>query len=168
MTPFQSAFDPKLFGQMTFTESNSTESIPVPVGDYRGTISKQELKQWSSADGSSSGVKLSLSIKIEDPKVSEVTGRPSSTVVYETFLDITEDGRGLDFGKGMNVGLGRARAAAGLNKPGVPFSFDMFVGREVLVQVSHDQGKLGPIAKAKSLAAPGAGGAGSSYTPPGA
>ena len=87
----------------------------------------------------------------------------------ERVLGFTDpDGMGLDFGKGMNVGLGRARAACGLNDPGKPFSWDMFIGKDVKARISHYVGRSGPAHQCDGIAAAGGTGAvaGSTYSPP--
>ena len=148
-----SIFDPKTFESMTFTEANSTESTPVPVGEWPFLISKRTITPWQSkADSSKAGLKLTLSLETEDPAVTGVTGRPKNTLQYEIMLDLTPEG-GLDFGKGMNVNLGRARAACGINTPGGAFSFDMFLGHTVKGAVNHEeyQGRL--LAKITGIAA---------------
>lgn len=148
-----SVFDPKTFSQMTFTESNSTESTPVPVGEWPGIITKCEITSWEKRDKTAAGLKYTLMIEIEDPAVQAVTGRPKSLVRRDAMLDLTPEG-GLDFGKGMNTNLGRDREAVGLNRPGQPFAFDMFVGRPCKVNVTHralDDGRL--VAEAKAIAA---------------
>lgn len=133
-----SAFDPATFASMTFTGANSTESSPVPVGEWHALCTKQEITRWQSKDGSKAGLKSTLIFEIEDPTVTEVTGRPKSFVRYEMMLDLTPEG-GLDMGKGMNVNLGRTRAAMSLNDPTVPFSFDQFVGRPAVIAIKHEE-----------------------------
>jgi hypothetical protein len=149
-----SAFDPKTFATMTFNEANSTESVPIPVGEWPFMISKVDIVEWKTKDGSKAGLKLVLNYETEDPAVTSVTGRPKNTVKHDVMLDLTDAG-GLDFGKGMNVGLGRLREACGLNVPGRPFAFDQFLGHSIKVQVKHrplDDGRLvadvGGVAKA--------------------
>lgn len=133
-----SVFDPKTFGQMTFTETNATESAPIPVGDWPFAIDKQEIVAWTKRDDPSvGGLKCVLTLSTTAPEVVEATGRAKNVARYEMMLDLTPEG-GLDFGKGMNVRLGRAREACGLNKPGQPFAFDMFVGHEVKGSVKHE------------------------------
>lgn len=147
-----SVFDPNSFAQMTFTEANSTESVPIPVGEWEGLIDKSEITTWQSkTDSSKAGLRCTLLVNVTDPAVATLTGRQKNLVRYEFFLDLTPEG-GLDFNKGMNVSLGRARAALGLNVPGQPFSFDMFVGRPCKVSVKHEeyQGRL--QAKATGIA----------------
>lgn len=150
-----SPFDPKTFASMTFTETNSTESYPVPVGEWPGEITKCEVSSWSKRDDpTKAGLKYALFIKITDPAVVGVTGRPENTVRVERMLDLTPDG-GLDFGKGMNVNLGRDREAVNLNVKGQPFNFDMFAGRPCKVMVKHEEydGRL--LAKGTAIAALG-------------
>lgn len=150
-----SVFDPATFAQMTFNDSNSTESAPIPVGKRRFMIEKAEITSWQKKDNpNESGLKCTLMLKNEgDAEVEEITGRKVNKARYEIMLDITPEG-GLDFGKGMNVRLGRAREAVGLNRPGHPFSFDMFVGHEVVGDVTHEpyngtlQVRIKEIAKA--------------------
>lgn len=130
-------FDANTFGQMSFTESNSTESVPVPVGEWPATIGDKKIDTWAAKDGSSSGLKMYVYWDIEDPAVREVTGREKSRVRQEFMFDLVEGTGALDFGKGKNVRLGRLREATGLNTPGQAFSFDMLVGRMAKVNVKH-------------------------------
>lgn len=147
-----SIFDPKTFESMTFQESNSTESTPCPVGEWPFTITKRAVTPWQSKqDSSKAGLKLTLSLETEDAAVTGVTGRPKNVLQYEIMLDLTPEG-GLDFGKGMNVNLGRARAACGLNNPGAPFSFDMFLGHTVKAAVRHESYQERLLAKVSGIA----------------
>lgn len=148
-----SAFDPQTFASMTFVGANSTESTPIPAAEWLSRCTKSDITQWKSKDGSKAGLKCTLIFEIDDPKVAEVTGRAKSSIRYEIMLDLTPEG-GLDMGKGMNVNLGRARAAMGLNDPSQPFSFDMFIGREAVLTVKHREyeGKL--IADCSGIAKP--------------
>jgi hypothetical protein len=133
-----SIFDPTTFAQMTFQDANSTETVPLPVGEQLMDIEKSEIKAWQKKDDpSTGGLKCILTLKTEDPEIANLTGRKINRVVYEMMLDLTPTG-GLDFGKGMNVRLGRAREACGLNRPGVPFGFDMFIGHQVKANITHE------------------------------
>ena len=133
-----SVFDPKTFESMTFTESNSIESIPIPIGEWPFTFTKREVKGWQKKDDPSvAGLKLVLTAECEDAEVATVTGRAKSSLQHELMLDLTPDGM-LDFGKGMNVKLGQCREACGLNAPGQSFSFDMFMGHTVKFAIKHE------------------------------
>ncbi len=147
-----SVFDANTFASLTFTEANTTEYTPVPAGDWPAVITKATIKPWAKRDDpTQNGLKCELSFSIEDPEVAKATGRPKSTVKYEFMLELTPE-KGLDFGRGMNVALGRARAACGLNKAGQPFSFDMFVGHDVTVSVRHREWEGRPIAEVSGMA----------------
>lgn len=131
------AFDPNTFAAMTFTDANSTESYPVPVGEWPATVDSKAIVPWAAKDGSSAGLKMNVLWAIQGiPEVTEVTGREKNIVRQELMFDLTESGM-LDTGKGKNVRLGRIRAALSLNTPGEPFSFDMLVGRSAKVSVGH-------------------------------
>ena len=130
-------FNPDQFLDMQVTESNSTEAIPVPVGEYTAVIGEVKCRSWQKKDDPSvSGLALDISWDIDDESVKELLGRTKVSVKQGAMLDLTESG-GLDMGKGRNVGLGRLREAVGLNAPGQPFSFSMLVGRMAKVKVEH-------------------------------
>lgn len=148
-----SAFDPKTFESMTFTDANSTESYPIPVGEWPFLITKREVKAWQKKDDPSvAGLKLVLQMECTDAAVEAVTGRPKNTLYHDIMLDLTEDGM-LDVGKGMNVNLGQARAACGLNEAGQPFAFDMFMGHTVKCQIKHNVYLGKPQANISGIAA---------------
>lgn len=147
-----SVFDPKIFQSMTFTGANSTESVPIPEGEWPFEFKKVELATWANKDKTNEGLKLVLNAETEAEEVAKVTGRPKNSLRVEIMLDLTEDKTGLDFGKGMNVQLGRAREACGINKAGEPFTWDMFVGRQAKIAVSHrllEDGRA--VAQAKAI-----------------
>lgn len=147
-------FDPAMFGQMTFTASNSTEFIPFPAGDHDFIIIESKVDMWSSQEKGTSGLKLVLKVDPidADGKIKEETQRDKNELKYEVMLDVTEDGRGLDFGKGKNVRLGRLREYCDLNRPGQDFNFSMFVGKMVRLTVKHGVYKGEPIANVDGLA----------------
>lgn len=148
----ESMFDPNQFLNMTVEEANSTEFIPVPVGDFAAQVDKVELRPWAKKDDPSvAGLALDLTWDIQDASVKELMGRDKVTVKQSIMLDLTESG-GLDMGKGRNVGLGRVRAATGLNAPGQPFSFLMLQGRMAKVHVAHEIYKGAPMHKIDAVA----------------
>jgi hypothetical protein len=123
---------------MTFEGENSTETIPVPAGEWHFDIAKIDVTAWQSRDDpAKGGLKFTAMLRITDPEVQQLTQRENNLVRFEGFLDMTPDG-GLDMGKGMNVAIGRLREAVGFNAPGVPWTFDMLVGRSGgKVRVKH-------------------------------
>lgn len=146
-----SVFDPQTFAQMTFTGANSTEASVIPEGEWLFLITKQEIISWSSKDKSKQGLKSVLTLETGEPEVTQVTGRPKSVLRYDLMLDLTPEG-GLDQGKGMNVRLGRAREACGLNRPGMPFAFDMFLGHTVKAAIKHEIYEGQPQARVTGIA----------------
>lgn len=137
-----SMFNPDTFLATSYTEANSTTLTPVPEGEYVAILGKPKARQFSGTKDPGA-VYTSLDINCEIdlggqyPAVAEQIGRDKANVRFSCMLDMTEDGTGLDMGKGKNVGLGRLREAADLNVPGAPFSFAMFEGRPVKVSVKH-------------------------------
>lgn len=134
-------FDPDQFLSTTTTEANSTTLTPVPEGEYIAVIGKPKVRQFNGTkDPGALYTSLDLPCEIDlagmYPNIAEQLGRDKATVRWNTLLDLSDAG-GLDMGKGKNVGLGRAREAAGLNTPGQPFSFAMFEGQPVKVLVKH-------------------------------
>lgn len=148
-----SIFDPNTFAQMTFNQTNSTEQVPVPTGEYLAIIKSKEIKSWAKRDDPSvSGLKMSVLWTVEDEAVKQEMDRDEVVVRQELMFDLTEEG-GLDFGKGKNVQLGRLRAATDTNVEGQPFSFDMLVGRQARIVVSHRTDDKGNIyAEVKAVA----------------
>lgn len=132
-----STFDPAMFLETTFTEANSTVTIPVPVGEYMAVVEKVEARRWQSKeDPEKSGIALDIQWSVDDQGVKDFLGRDKVTVKQGVMLDLNEAG-GLDVGAGKNVRLGRLREALGLNVPGQPFSFLMMTGRPAKVAVTH-------------------------------
>lgn len=130
------SFDPSLFLNSTFTEANATQSEPIDEGEYNAVPEKVECRQWTSKDGSKSGLALDITWAIDDASVKAKLGREKVTVRQGIMLDMNEQG-GLDMGKGRNVTLGRLRDALGLNVNGQPFSFNMITGRPAKIKVSQ-------------------------------
>lgn len=149
-----SPFDPSVYTQMTFNQTASTETFPVPVGDHIFTIEKTTLAAWAKKDNSDGGLKVVFQLTTEDADkaIEQVTGREKNSVKYEFILDMTEDKKGIDFGKGKNVRLGRLQEAVGI-QPGQPWSFDSFTGHRVIGKVKHVPWNEGLVAEVESVRA---------------
>ena len=145
-------FNPDQFLDMTINDSNSTQTVPVPVGEYTAVAGEVKCRQWQSkADPSKSGLTLDIIWNVDDSAVKELLGRDKVTVKQGIMLDLTEAG-GLDMGKGRNVGLGRLREALDLNRPGEAFSFSRLPGRVAKIAVSHRIDGENIYAEVKSVA----------------
>lgn len=132
-----STFDPASLLETTVEAANDTKVLPIPEGEYLAVIDKTSISPWQSKDGASSGLRLDVEYLIDDEAAKAATGRDKLTVRQGILLDLTEDGRSLDMGKGKNVGLGRLREATGLNIPGQPFAMQMLPGRLVKIKVTQ-------------------------------
>lgn len=130
------SFDAQSFLESSFSGSNSTKIVPVPVGEYQGLIEKVLPRQWQSKDGSQSGVALDIFWSIEDANVKALLGRDNVICKQGLMLDLTPQGV-LDMSDGKNVGLGRLREAVGKNDPSEAFSFAMLPGMMAKVSVMH-------------------------------
>jgi len=132
-----SVFNPDTFLEQQFNEANSTQMVPVPVGEYTAVIKDIKARQWQSKkDPSVAGLTLDVTWDVDSAEVRELLGRESVTVKQGIMLDLTDSGS-LDFGKGRNVALGRLREALGLNTPGQAFSFAQLPGRVAKISVTH-------------------------------
>lgn len=148
-----SQFDPQQFLDATMTEP-LTKRPPINPGSYSAVIGEPKMRQWTSRDGTKSGVALDVPLEISLP-ADEATrvGQPSVIVTDSVMLDMTEGG-GLDTAPGKNRKLRNYREAVNLNNPGDKFSFRMLQGRSVKVAVKHDavEGevyeRVGAVAKA--------------------
>lgn len=132
-----STFDPASLLEATVETSNDTKIIPIPEGEYLAVIDNVKINTWQSGDGSKSGLRLDVEYLLDDAAAKEATGRDKLLVRQGIMLDLTEDGRSFDMGKGKNVGLGRLREATGLNTPGQTFAVQMLPGRLVKIKVTQ-------------------------------
>lgn len=124
-------FNVEAFENSQFTDANSTEYVPVPVGEYTGVVDKYKIRSTDKGF-----VLLDVTWKIDDATVAEETGMENPTIRQSLFLDISDSG-GLEFGKGKNVALGRLREALNQNKSGEPWTFGMLVGQVAKIAVTH-------------------------------
>jgi hypothetical protein len=132
------SFDPSVYLDAEVRESNTTQFIPVPEGEYTAVLTgTPEIRQWTSRkDPSKSGLVLDLTWQIDDATVAAELGRDNVTCRQSVMLDLNSAG-GIDTSKGRNVNLGRLREAVGLNEPGKPFAFRMLSGQVARVRVAH-------------------------------
>lgn len=135
-------FDPNQFLEQQYDQANDTKSIPIPAGEFIAVAEEAKITTWQAKDDpSKSGLKLQVSWAIDDEGVKATVGRDKVTVRQEIMLDLTDDGKGLDFGRGKNVRLGKLREALGLNTAGQPFSFTQIPGRAARVTIGHTPAK---------------------------
>lgn len=146
------SFDPQSFLDASISTSLDTKVIPVPVGEYAGVIEKIQPRQWTSGDGSKSGMALDIFWIVEDEAVKAELGRETVICKQGLMLDTTPQGA-LDVSKGKNVDLGRLRDALGMNEEGQLFSFNMLPGRAAKINVKHRSAPNGDLfAEVKGVA----------------
>lgn len=131
-------FDPNSFLDAEILDSNSTVTVPVPMGEYQAVIKEVKVANGiSKTDGVSPWARLDIVWSIEDENVKALLNRKEVVSRQGLMLDLSEAG-GLDMSTGRNVRLGRVREALGLNDKGKPFSFRMLEGRIAKVLVKHE------------------------------
>lgn len=136
-------FNPEQFLSSTFNESNSTELLQVPEGEYTAVtepVTAESFRTFDYKKGERAGQKgvmlhLTWSINDESGALSEYLGR-APKVRQSLTLDFGPGGT-LEFGKGKNVSLGRLREAFNQNLTGRPWSFTMLGGQVARIKVKH-------------------------------
>jgi len=123
-------FDTSLFMNTETSDANATRMMPCPVGDYPATV--QDVRPRALDDGR---VVMDVVWDIDDAGVKEVTKRQKVTVRQSVWLDM-QNGVILG-GEGVNVQLGKLRAALGQNKAGEAWSPGKLIGGVARVRVTH-------------------------------
>lgn len=144
------SFDPQSFLDASISTSQDTKTVPCPVGEYMGIISKVLPRQWTSKDNTTSGIALDIFWLVEDEGVKELLSRKEVVVKQGIMLDTVAGG--LDTSRGKNIGLGRLREALGMNEDGVAFSFGMLPGQAAKISVTHRLSADDTFAEVKGVA----------------
>ena len=153
-----SNFNPDDLLHIAVEASNSTITVPVPLGEWPGTLGKPTFKQVTIKNGDRAGEVIyffETNVEIVDPAVKEETGRDKNFVRYSASIDLNEDG-GISTSEGANVDFGRLREACGLNDD-PDFTPSMFEGQNIMDSIKHradpdDATKI--YAEAKGVRAP--------------
>jgi hypothetical protein len=145
------SFDAQAFLSAAIHGALDTKTIPCPVGEYMGIIDKVAPRQWTSKDGTQSGIALDVFWLIEDAGVRQLLGRETVLVKQGIMLDLTPQGS-IDMRKGFNIGLGRLREAVGKNDSDTPFSFAELPGLCAKVNITHRMDKEETYAEVRGVA----------------
>lgn len=129
-------FDPASFMNTAYTEAASTESIPVPEGEYVGFITKLAPKTVEVQGEQRVIVDLTWEVPDNDGSIKTVTGRDKNFVRQSLWLDTLPNGS-LDLSKGMNVQLGLTREGLGQNDPAKPWTFNHMLNIPAKILVVH-------------------------------
>jgi len=130
-------FDPQAFLDQATTDAGSTESTPIPAGEYLAIIKDVKPRQWAKKDDPSiTGVAFDIAYLIEDDNLKTLLERKEVKITQGIMMDMTEDGR-IDYGKGKNITWNRLRDSANMNQPGRPFAPSHLLGQFVKIMVGH-------------------------------
>jgi hypothetical protein len=131
-----STFNPEDFMNETIEGEMDTAIIPVPKGEYAAQIEKVDIREVDGRDGKKA-YPMDVTYAVLDDAVRELTGREKPTVRQSIWLDLDPATGRIDASKGKNVGLGKLRAAADMNKPGEKFVPNQLIGAMVKITVDH-------------------------------
>lgn len=138
----QTAFDPLAF---TTSDAGSTEYVVIPEGEYVAAIKRLGDKDGNILRITDKGnVILDVLWNIDDQEVLKQMDLKEYTIRQSIFLDMTEDGMGLDMGKGKNRQLWLLREAVGQNQAGKKWNMGMLLGSVAKIKVKHriDDGNI--------------------------
>ncbi len=135
MNEAASTFDPDLFQNISQEAEFSTEYVPIPEGEYPGTIMKVEARQFTDTDTGKVSTVMGITWKVSADGAEDADGK---LVDQGVFLELDEAGQ-LEKGKGKNVPLGRLLEAINLN--GKPWSPASLVGNIATINVEQYPGK---------------------------
>lgn len=142
----------------TTTDSELDDHLePCPPGEWLAVTGKPEIHDFVFAKGDrigETGYRMTVKYTIQDQEVLDHCQREVVSVTQSVLLDLTEDGTGLDMGKGKNIGLGQIRTALGQNEPGQAWSPAMIEGQPIKVKVKGDIWDERPTAKVSAVTAP--------------
>lgn len=149
------AFNPDIFLTQAVTGSNAEERIPHPEGqDFPGQIKDLKIDSGTNKDSGRQWAKVTAQIEALDRQALADVGLEECVVHYPFFLDLTDEG-GLDMGVNRNVGLGKIRAACGMNSEDEEFSLIQLKGQRVSYSIVHKLNQNNePRAEVSSVTAP--------------
>ena len=131
-------FNPDDFKGSTTTEQGSTTIVPCPIGEWVAKVDKVDFRQAQGKKNPNETYTFcDITYDVDNDEVRRLCDREKVTVRQSMIVDVTADGKGLDMGKGKNVGLNRVRDAVGQNVAGAPWAPSMLEGKIVKVRVKH-------------------------------
>ena len=156
-----SQFDPNVFLDATTTEVNEKRPL-IPEenpsstdGFYDAQIGEITFEGGTIEKGDNAGkpwVSAVIPLRLQLPAELQAMGLPDSFQLTDrAFLDLKEDGRTMDMGKGKNRAQRNYREATGQNVAGEPWAWRMLTGKMVKVQIKHDMYKETVQEKVKNV-----------------
>lgn len=129
------------FLQTTTEETLDDFLEPCSVGEFLFICGKPAINSFTYKKGErtgETGYQMVVRLECQDDGVKKQLGRETVRVRHSVLLDVTEDGNGLDMGKGKNIGLGQIRTALGQNVPGQAWSPNMIEGQPIKAKITHE------------------------------
>lgn len=128
------------------TDREFSKSPALPVGDYIGIIAEFDReKSFKSGTQKNDPTKTWSAINIrididltQYPDARAHVNQDRVSLFDMVMIDLTPDGRGLDYSTGKNARLRKYREALGQNVPGQPWAPTHMQGRPIKVKVKHD------------------------------
>ena len=112
--------DPCIPGEWLFIAGKpSIASFVYKTGDREGETGYRMVLPWT----------------CQAQEVLDALDRERVTVTQSVLLDLTDDGTGLDMGKGKNITLGQIRTALGQNVAGADWSPAMIEGQPAVLKI---------------------------------
>lgn len=141
-----STFDVGAFGAGSFEGEGDTRRLQIEAKEYSAMIEgpfnqkgKTGLRQTDKGQ-----LIFDVAWRPDDPEQCKTLGvEQLPTVRQSIFLDLTPNG-GLDMGPFKNAELNKLRALYGLNKPGVKWTFQDFIGKPGKIKVEQRPNEKDP------------------------
>ncbi len=135
-----STFDPALLEETVIDGANAVLVEPVPEGEHLGLIDDFKIRAVTTERGEVPVMDIYWMVPDEDLK--KQLHRDKVIVKQSIWIDLNDDGS-IAVGPNQNVGLGRLRAALGMNGKG--FSFQKLRGAgPARIFVTHERDKKNP------------------------
>lgn len=115
-----STFDPESFMTESTEAAMDTVVVPCPAGTYQAQIDDVKVREVEI--NGEKRYPMDVSYNVLDDAVRNELGREKVIVRQTVWLDIDPVTGALDYSKGKNVGLGKLRAACGMNVQGKAFA----------------------------------------------
>lgn len=134
-------FDPQAFMATSYDQANSETRLTLPDG-YEGValIIGSDARLVTTKQNGDKPV-LTIKLEFSGPEVEVHTKREKFIDSMDLWLDINEAGM-LDMSEGMNVDLGKLRAAVNQNQKGMAWNPKQLIGQ--VVKVKHTLSKEDP------------------------
>lgn len=144
-------FNAEKFLNSTVQGASSTVVLVCPEGEYKAFTDDGD-KAITFRDGDAarnlSPQCIVLFAITGDQEPNKFLKREKVLVPMTCWLDLTEDGEGLDMAEGKNVNLGRLRKAIGQNDPSAPWNPMMMKGKgPVMIKVGQRSDDKDPSIK---------------------